>query len=205
MSAREHAASSAVELRLAEYRRRLAQTVAWCGARASADNPRAGLRTLSAPPSISDASDLERERAVDAIALEREQALRRSHATPYRVGARPGGPPAAGRLLLYEPDMNLFDGAAELESRGFFDVDNIPPWDTWVYYVRYGDWRMEGDPPLPGSGGAHASAGASYLVSWVPPELVELADAGVAVNPERCIVWASEVDSVFTRRLFASP
>jgi hypothetical protein len=204
MSSRDHAAPSAVELRLAEYRRRLAQAIAWCGARATADNPRASLRTLEAPPSISDASDLERERAVDRIAIEREQALRRSQATPYRAGARRGGPPGAGRLLLYEPDMNLFDGAAELESRGFFDVDNIPPWDTWVYYVRYGDWRMEGDPPLPGSG-AHASAGASYLVSWVPPELVELADAGVSVNPERCIVWASDVDSAFTRRLCAAP
>jgi hypothetical protein len=37
-----------------------------------------------------------------------------------------------GRLVAYFPDDNLFDGAAEAESQGFFDVDNIPPYDTWV-------------------------------------------------------------------------
>jgi hypothetical protein len=31
-----------------------------------------------------------------------------------------------------------------------------------------------------------------YLVSWVPPQLLELANAGVEVNPEQCILWAPE-------------
>lgn len=50
-----------------------------------------------------------------------------------------------GRILLYAPDDNLFDGAAKYSSKGFFDVNNVPPWDTWVCYVD------------------------TYLVSWVPP------------------------------------
>jgi hypothetical protein len=72
-----------------------------------------------------------------------------------------------GRILLYAPDENLFDGAAKYSSKGFFDVNNVPPWDTWVCYTD------------------------GHLVSWVPPVLEELASAGVAVNPEECIQWAS--------------
>jgi hypothetical protein len=72
-----------------------------------------------------------------------------------------------GRILLYAPDDNLSDGAAVYPSKGFFDVNNVPPWDTWVAYVG------------------------RYLVSWVPPMLEELAAAGIEVNPEECIQWAA--------------
>jgi hypothetical protein len=37
-----------------------------------------------------------------------------------------------GRLMVYFPDAALADGAAEVQSRGFFDVHNTPPWDTWI-------------------------------------------------------------------------
>jgi hypothetical protein len=72
-----------------------------------------------------------------------------------------------GRILLYAPDENLFDGAAKYSSKGFFDVNNVPPWDTWVCYFDI------------------------YLLSWVPPVLEELASAGIEVNPEQCIQWAT--------------
>jgi len=80
-----------------------------------------------------------------------------------------------GRILLHAPNDNLSDGAATYPSKGFFDVNNVPPWDTWVCYVD------------------------SYLVSWVPPVLEELVSAGIAVNPEECIRWAGPafVNSLF--------
>jgi hypothetical protein len=73
-----------------------------------------------------------------------------------------------GRLLLYAPDENLACGAAEYASKGFFDVNNVPPWDTWVC--------MSG----------------KYLVSWVPAKLLRLAQQGIDVNPEQCILWADD-------------
>lgn len=75
---------------------------------------------------------------------------------------------ARGRILIYAPDENLCDGAAKYSSKGFFDDDNIPPWDSWVCF----DGRC--------------------LVSWVPPLLCQLAEAGIEVNPEGCIWWADE-------------
>lgn len=73
-----------------------------------------------------------------------------------------------GQLLVYAPEDNLCDGAAQVQSLGFFDVDNVPPWDTWV--------AMEG----------------KYLLAWVPPQMLKFASAGVEVNPEECIKWADD-------------
>jgi hypothetical protein len=71
-----------------------------------------------------------------------------------------------GRLLCYAPDENLSDGAARFASKGYFDVENVPPWDTWVSFLE------------------------GHLISWVPPQLIELVTSGIDVNPEGCIFWA---------------
>jgi hypothetical protein len=71
-----------------------------------------------------------------------------------------------GRLLLYYSYDNLADGAAQQSSNGFFDADNVPPWDTWVSFSE------------------------GVLLSWVPPSLIEAAQMGIDANPEECIRWA---------------
>lgn len=73
-----------------------------------------------------------------------------------------------GRLLLYAPQENLADGAAEYGSFGFFDVDNVPPWDTWISMFE------------------------KYLTSWVPAPLIGMAQEGIDANPEQCILWADD-------------
>jgi hypothetical protein len=81
---------------------------------------------------------------------------------------------ANGRLLVYLPDINLSDGAAEIESDGFFDVFNVPPFDTWVSFFE--DTTLD----------------LSYqklLLCYVPARAVHLAEAGIEVNPEECILW----------------
>jgi hypothetical protein len=72
-----------------------------------------------------------------------------------------------GRLLIYVPVENLADGAAEYASKRYFDVENAPPWDTWVAYSD------------------------RTLLSWVPAELIALVQQGIDVNPEECIRWMS--------------
>jgi hypothetical protein len=82
-------------------------------------------------------------------------------------------------LLVYHPDANLADGAAELESRGFFDVHNAPPWGTWIGF--FDDRRPD-----------HSFS--CYLLAWVPEALVAAAGAGIDVNPEACIVWFADAN-----------
>jgi hypothetical protein len=94
---------------------------------------------------------------------------------------------AVGRLLLYFPNADLCDGAAEAESQGFFDVYNTPPWDTWVAFVS--------EPH-----GTNVNY-SEYLIAWVPPVFVERATAGILVNPEECIRWLDESGVSFAQLL----
>ena len=73
-----------------------------------------------------------------------------------------------GRLLLYWPEENLACGAAQIGSRGFYDADNVPPWDIWVAYEE------------------------RVLISWVPPGLIGIAQMGIDANPEGCIQWIDQ-------------
>lgn len=79
-----------------------------------------------------------------------------------------------GALIAYYPERNLCDGAAPASSDDFFDGNNVPPWDLWIDLLHMPDGR------------GHEMV----LVSWVPPGFVELAHAGIDVNPEECIVRA---------------
>ena len=88
---------------------------------------------------------------------------------------------AGGRLLVYEPDINLAHGLEESETRGYVDVDNTPPWDTWIDYVH--------------------EANANYLRSWVPGPFLELVSGGIAVNPEECIRWLDDTNFELRDRL----
>jgi hypothetical protein len=103
--------------------------------------------------------------------------------TGQRLTTPIGEPP--GKLLLYDPDWNLFCGAAEVATEGFFDVDNVPPADFWVGYVSEGALKKEFD---------------SYLISWIPNALVDTVTRGIEVNPEGCIAWVDDVNPRTLRR-----
>jgi hypothetical protein len=81
------------------------------------------------------------------------------------VSSENPGSDLRGLLLLYEPQETVSDGAAEASSNGFFDVEDAPPWDTWLA----------------------CSEGA--IVSWVPEHLISRAQAGIDANPVDCIRW----------------
>jgi hypothetical protein len=145
---------------------RLQQAVSWCTARLDMNDVAGCLRTEHLRPPILHRNYFD---AVGLVLAWRQTALGPVTPTQSLRG---------GRLLLYFPDAELADGAAEVESQGFFDVNNSPPWDTWVGIFT--DEAPESD------------SYATYLLSWVPPELIPLAQRGIAVNPEECIAWLDD-------------
>src|SRR5262249_46472081 len=110
-------------------------------------------------------------------------------------------------------------------SHAYFDVDNVPPWDSWVLYVtdplapeqrqreqargrrpgRWSDVPPTGEHYLRGAAApwyiVEPAGTDSYLVSWVPPVLIPLAHTGIIVNPECCIEWLADRDTLFTQAL----
>jgi hypothetical protein len=114
-------------------------------------------RAICPTGTLSDArTDNERKAVVRSVVSKRSALVSAGEYDP-RVDA--------GKLLLYVPAENLADGAARYASKGFFDDDNTPPWDTWADFSE------------------------GTLVSWVPPQLVVLAQKGIDANPECCLRW----------------
>ena len=150
---------------------RLAEAIAWCSPRAKLAEPANSLRSDRLRPPV-----LETDRASTV-----GHVLESRAATDPDVRAaspvRAPGDLGSGRLLLYFPDESLADGAAEGATQGFFDVDNVPPWDTWVGVFR----DQTADISF-----------VDYLVSWVPREFVASVDRGIEVNPEACICWLAD-------------
>jgi hypothetical protein len=189
------------------FRWRLAETIAWCAPLVSLTDFRDSLRTRELLPRYLvyrrpyparglqvDLARYEYEphrmqAIVEALAEERARRLRADRRYP----TDPAGHLARGSLLLSAPHESFPDGVSEVESSGFFDECDVPPWDTWVCYlseeVNYeegfrremlehrADWSPE---PV------------SYLISWVPPEWKRPADDGIEINAYGCILWAMD-------------
>jgi hypothetical protein len=83
-----------------------------------------------------------------------------------------------GRLLVYFPDEDLGDGAAQLKTAGFFDARNTPPWDCWIAFLA----------------NPESARYADCLLSYVPSALIDLVAQGLDANPEDCVAWLENTD-----------
>jgi hypothetical protein len=130
--------------------------------------PYAQLRSDALDPAVFGAASFRGGRRGNIPTREAVEALvtRRTELLQSHAGSSPLMNVHGGKLLLFTPQDSLSDGAATVASDGFFDADNVPAWDTWLYF------------------------GGCTLVSWVPPPLISKVQSGIDVNPESCIRWA---------------
>ena len=80
--------------------------------------------------------------------------------------------------MLVQVNASAGDGRAEAASRGFFDVDDLPPWDLWL--IAFGQSRP-GQPDAP----------EVCLAALVPAACRELVEAGVAACGSGCLHLAA--------------
>jgi hypothetical protein len=74
--------------------------------------------------------------------------------------------------MLFNWRASLFDGALQYESKGFFDDNGLPPWDTWCGILQV------------------ASAEIVYaLVSYVPPTMSDLVSKAVNADASESLSW----------------
>jgi hypothetical protein len=84
---------------------------------------------------------------------------------------------AGGKLLRYTPCGSIADRSPGYESKGFFDWECAPPWDTWVCYDE------------------------GRLLAYVPRLLCALVQSGIEVDPAECLDWANDA---FVARVFGA-
>jgi len=155
---------------------RMAETVAWCDSLMSVEDLRP--ETLR-PRLFHDGPD---DLVCDVGQSRQHQLRHRKLLVGYQSPVV-----ATGRFMLYFPDENLADGYAEVVSGGFFDVDNLPAYDTWVSFLSDADYPRQ--------------SARRYLLCYVPAPLIECAYAGIEGNPEECIVWLDQSDASIRRRV----
>lgn len=218
-------------MELIEFRRLLAETVAWCRLRGSDDDPAWSLRTPPLrPTNLRDTPDRganfeydwgtrEQNQAVVSGLAERRAELLRA-ASAYPDAAPMNG--TEGRLLIAVPQESDWCCLSETESEGFIDALDVPAWDTWLcwvveptlpdaeqvkktqeaYRAAYGKSRLW---PLrktrPGFVDWQPPASVSYLLCWVPPQFLGLVNGGIMVNPVECFFWAAD----YKRRYHSTP
>ena len=85
-----------------------------------------------------------------------------------------------GRLVGYDPELSLFDGATNAGSGGFFDDYDCPPWSTWVAYV-------DKQVLLDGEGWG------PFIVAWVPPALVDSVAVGLRCEAGWSLNWLDDL------------
>lgn len=153
----------------------LFETAAWCNLCLNPNDPSGSLRSELLKPELVILDDRthghwdyqissDGAKYVSELAARRRKLLRTSH----RTGS--GNSEVNGRILIFYPYETLCDGVAHNRSNGYFDLWNIPPWDTWLKYDT-------------------SSTGRDVLYSYVPTEFIAIADRGVRANPEQCIQW----------------
>jgi len=151
------------------------ECVAWCEQRADVTNPEFSLRSQVLKTELILGTDIEsydwNYSAQDAAGLVRELCEKRSNLLEHRPSSDWSSLVDSGRYLVFWPDETLRDGAACQATRGYFDVSNIPPWDTWVYY------------------GPVSISKFPALIAWVPSAFVDSVSEGLWTNPEECIQW----------------
>jgi hypothetical protein len=187
---------------LAAFRRSLGETAARCLARPPSADPQAVFRTPELrPPDWRDAGDglrgflavqerVERTALVHAVVAARARML----GTMTQAPASTPDHLAGGRLLLYNPDLSLSDGGAEAYSDGFFDAEDTPPWDCWAWMASEEVCGHTIDLP-------DRNEWCCYLLAWIPPQLVTLAERGIEASIGGSLAWAADVEAPFLRRL----
>lgn len=110
-----------------------------------------------------------RAMAVENLCLQRRRLLALRGSTVSPTLERP-----SGRFLSLNLDSVFFDGASAAASAGFFDKEDLPPWDTWIAYGL-------------------AQPGAPFtLLSWVPGDYAQLAEQGMRVHMAEGYSWLTD-------------
>ena len=192
---------------MAQFRWRLAETIAWCRPRLSLTDIADSLRTPALCPEgylysyrakpysytymepelgVQPVSGW--QAAVESVVEQRAQLLRNKQHYPQVAAENLAG----GRLLFYDPSANMGEGPEQVETP-FFDVNAVPAWDTWFDCVE-SQTQYRGSQRL---------WYAQYIISWVPPELIEQVDRGLRTSTTEAVQWADLFNSPLLQQLRA--
>ena len=144
----------------ADLRLSLLDAVIWATGKADLSNPRDCLRTEALRPYVFNDS---RHATVRDVVCARHTQLVEAGRVPdvafntmsnehpdALAGVWSMMPPALGygKLLVWERDLTIDDGLGESLTKGYLDISDMPPWDTWVAYPMWRRRPMKWQRPV---------------------------------------------------------
>ncbi|MBI1278265.1 MAG: hypothetical protein GC179_09075 [Anaerolineaceae bacterium] len=168
-----------------QFQKRLVEVISWCNIRIQSSEKENKspniLRSVISQPErpLAYVSPKERDEFIDRVFAERPDLLHNFAETLNLQHADS----SKGRLLAFFPYLNVNDGVAEIESKGYFDYGGYPPWDTWVYYIRAED---------------DAKSEVAHLIAWVPSLFLDNANDGIRFSPDNSLVWLKDSNLGFS-------
>ena len=106
-----------------------------------------------------------------------------------------------GRIMVFDPDSTVVDGAPEAGSACYVDIGDTPPWDTWL---AIGGQLNHIHFYKPGH-----DINATFLIAWVPKSHYFYANCAMEVACMDNFAWpsnefmSSRYDSI--KELFSKP
>jgi hypothetical protein len=155
-----------------EVQQRCQEAAAWCAASEPTGKWSIELRTPVLTPGdlmlrsnrrSQEEINLERTRIVNELARKRRGLV---SSLPDNVFGEAGG-----RILEFELDACFFDGVAGAETDGFFDSEDLPPWDTWISF------------------GFNRTRSRWVLLSWIPTNCISIVERAIRVHMCNAYQW----------------
>lgn len=150
-----------------EFRRYISETLEWCAARFSMFDLAGSLRSAELRPGrdiINCTGQPEILNSTVWAVIRQRSALLAAQGHGF-ASAKRSHHLAGGNLLVACPQGSLSHGLSVGLTGGFIDGDEIPPWDTWIYFSN------------------------NRIVSWVPHNLISAVSSAIECNAEGCISW----------------
>jgi len=161
------------------FKRRVAETIAWCKPRFSIEDDKIAhcLRTPPEPaPNITHRFSsfcevqifdgvFENIAAFAEIVFQKRAAAFEERDEKIYTGL------CGGRLLVSYVDRETCEGTSPSETACFLDDCDTPAWDTWVYY---------------------GVSEKRYLISWIPAELHSMMEEAIWANSLEVIAWIED-------------
>ena len=167
------------------FQEQLEEAMIWCSRQLSISNEANALRTLLPRPERLHRMDETGELGAFAerVFKERKRRLDPNRNLPILDKINLQG----GSLVVFLADHACaWDGIAEIESRGYFDYFEYPPWDSWVYFVSRNDMEVAG-----------SKKASTHLIAWVPPQFTNPVEVAIPQNNDYALMTLKDAKELF--------
>jgi hypothetical protein len=153
-----------------QFEHLLKQTILWCETRIDTDSPRTCLRSLELRPDLESLQYKDDDiwiypQLVDEVIHKRQLQFASS-----AISSRPErGHQSTGRLLLVAQDYSNHNNLTSHLTGGFFDYNDVPPWDTWVILIE------------------------GILVCWIPGEFRAMVHEAMQYEAMGILAWTDDL------------